>query len=151
MTRRRGLKGARRLSLKLKRLPEEAAFEIRSVIKESLEKVAQSMRSNIRSKTGNLVQSISVRISRNGLRGRAGFLTKTARQNAFYATFLEYGTPSTLYKRGARKGKPRKPVKAYPFVLPTKQSAPKEYRPSIKEAVSRAFRKVAGIGGGDAE
>ena len=41
----------------------------------------------------------------------------------FHVTFVELGTPGMVYRRGSRKGSPRTPVEANPFIRPAARAS----------------------------
>lgn len=132
---------ARKTARLLRQYPDAVRSEVLPVLTAILEEVRSRAVAAIRRRTGVLQGEIQSRIARSNLVGRVGIIGKAARRRAFYARFVELGTPSTTYKRGARKGRPRTPVRARPFLFPAWRGLRNRVTDRIRAAVASAFKK----------
>lgn len=128
------VKGAARLSRKLKRLPEAATEEVRQEIELAAAAVLQSARSRVRVSpwwrtrdAGHLRDALEVVLSRKGLRARVGVIRSKTRKLFFYARFLEFGT---------------KHAGKMPFLFPAYREHRERIRAGLHSAVQRAFDKT---------
>lgn len=131
----------RRTAKLLRQYPDAVAAEVAPVLRAIVEEVRSRAVAGINRVSGVLQAEVQSRFSRSNLIARVGIIGKASRNRAFYARFVELGTPSTVYKRGARKGSPRRPVRARPFLQPAWRGIRNRVTGLIRDAVARAFRR----------
>ena len=157
-TRKRGaLKGARRVSRMLKRLPDTVRGEIIEVYREHAPAITTYARTAAPSGTGRLARSIRSRIFEKTLKLRIGLFGAKLNADLFYARILERGrrAQTVVVKRrvkGGGKSAYRLRVKAigrgrYDFLAGRAMGfAIDTLRPSLKQVWERALKKAAGVG-----
>lgn len=83
------IKGDKKLRVLLRRAPDEFTKDIRKSFDQGSRILARQMRSNVRSRTGNLRSKITHKVSRDGLGAKVGLRGKRANKKAFYGKILE--------------------------------------------------------------
>jgi len=84
----------------------------------TMERAPKTMRKSWTGRSpGTLKNSIKIKKSKY-----SGYIISAGDYNAYYARFVELGTPGKTYQFGARKGEARIPVKAKPFIRQAKEA-----------------------------
>lgn len=133
---------ARKITRLLRTMPDAVREEIAPVLQDIAQTVYSRAVAAIRQRSGMLASALSQRVARNTLSARVGVIGKVARRRAFYARFVELGTPSRQFQRGARKGSPRTPVRARPFLGPAWYGIRNLVTPRIAAAIGRALSRT---------
>jgi hypothetical protein len=158
MARKRGaLKGARKVSRLLKRLPETVRGEVVAVLKEKAPVITSYSQSAAPSKTGELRRAIKWKVSEKTLRLRIGLFGTKLNADLFRARILERGrrAQTVVVKRRVKGGGKSayrlrvSPIgrgrydflagRAMRFAIATLQ-------PDLRKVWDRALRKAAGVG-----
>lgn len=133
--------GASRLRRKLKRMPDEVQFELRSVIREQGESIRQEIAQRAPVSTDleaprdfegkireHLRDAIEAVYQKDGLGVRVGIVTRRRRKIFFFARFLEFGT-RFMEKR--------------PFLFPAWRAKREGARAAVKAATVKALQTVS--------
>ena len=105
------------------------------VMKRGAQRIRNQARRNISSKDGLLRSSVNVLKSKfnDGYLVAAGAYSK---KDAYYAPFVELGTPGEIYRKGSRSG-PRKKIKKHPYLRPAMKSQRRKIIRDFKGALDR--------------
>ncbi len=152
------LKGARRVSKLLKRLPDDVAAEMRAAMTEAGPVIAAYARAAAPQRSGALQRGIQWRLAPKTLRLRIGLLGKAANARLFYARILEFGRKAKTVTVRRSIG----PGKRAVYQLRVKAIAPGQYdflagrayrfaaeqlRPKLSTIWQKALQRASG--GGD--
>lgn len=89
-------KGAREWQRAMRQLPDDLRDKVADALRQTVDAVHSRGRANIRSmverRSGVLEKNYRKSVSRKSLKGRVGYLSKRAAQQAFYAPFIHDGT-----------------------------------------------------------
>lgn len=152
----RGYVKVNRVRRFMRRFPEEVRAPIRRVVANTTERILEDAWANVPKQTGDLAQSLSMRVSRDGLTAEVGQIKKRAQRKAFYGSFVEFGTKG--YSKGAtRRGRSskttkiiRKTVKAQrarPFLYPAAEKAVGLYKRDMRDAIKQTMEMITRSGG----
>ena len=134
MARRSGLAGVSRLRRTLKRMPPEFTDAARKSVSEAAELIKFQQLRDVPVETGDLAQSIEIRLGSDKLSAEIGpgARTKKAQRLAGWrAKFTEFGTEPSRKRKG---GTPAKP-----FVVPSLEKHRGEVIQMIDDGVDRAL------------
>lgn len=117
---------------------------LKDMILREVEKQAGALAAQMkaRSISSRIRAGIRVKVRKSDFAARVGIIGKRDMKRLFFARFVEFGTPSPIFKRGKMKGKPRKPVAARPFMKPAFAAMAPRMSKAIGDAVKRALRRT---------
>jgi HK97 gp10 family phage protein len=81
-----------RARIKLRRVLQSTDNNVKPAMRDAVNLIEKEMRQRAPRDTGNLLDTLSSFVAKNGLRGEVGFRGKKGRRKAFYARFIEFGT-----------------------------------------------------------
>lgn len=81
-----------RARIKLRRILTETNNNVKPAMRDSANLLHKEMVRRVPKDTGNLAQTITAYVAKNGLRAEVGFRGKKGRRAGFYARFVEFGT-----------------------------------------------------------
>lgn len=142
---------SRRAKIKLRRLLKETESGLRPAMQDSMNKLQKEMQRRAPNDTGNLKETITAYVSKDGTKGEVGFRGKKGKRQAFYARFIEFGTKghqvSTYKKQVLSDGSNTFGTKAYipplparPFIDPSWQAMKPEIVNRITKAINEAIK-----------
>lgn len=115
----------------LRRLPDEATEGVKRQLASAANDVFETARFNILAnrsvRTRNLLESLRVRISPDGLSARVGLIGKKANRKAFYGRFVEFGT---------------KKMPAKPFLTPAWEENRNEVRDRVQAEIQKVLKSI---------
>ena len=118
-----------RARIKLRRILTETDARIKPVIQDAANSLLKEIMGRVPTDTGNLKNSITAKVAKNGLSAEVGIRGKKAKRAAYYGRFVEFGTKG---KDGANR------TAAQPFMEPAWDSE----KPKIINDVERVIRKA---------
>jgi len=149
---RSGVRGAAKLNRLLRRIPDEAANEVRQAIEAAAARVYDAALQDMPKPgthpyaTGNLRRKFRIAYSRDGLAARIGSFGRR-RQRAAHIHLVEFGASAHQIRmpNGGVINHPGAP--AQPFLFPAYKRFRAENIRDIRAAVSEALRRVAAQSG----
>lgn len=151
----RGYVKVNRVRRFMRRFPDEVRAPIRRVITNTTERILEDAWANVPKQSGNLAQSLSMKVSRDGLTAEVGQIKKRAQRKAFYGSFVEFGTNgytkgTTRKVRSSKTTKViRKTVKAQrarPFLYPAAEKAVGLYQRDMRDAIKQTMELITRSG-----
>ena len=127
---------ARRSKVKI----ESWTYDIKKELREESAKLADEAAKETLSDAKMRIHNISGELAASGRtstfenRRGVGAAVTFGDDKAYYAVWVEVGTPGAAYKSGKRKG-PRTPVVAHPYLRPAAKKASRKFIKEIKELV----------------
>lgn len=144
-----------RARIKLRRILTETDSNIRGAMQDSANLLQKEIVRNAPVDSGNLRDSITAFVAKNGLRAEVGLRGKKAKRDAFYARFIEFGSKG--HKVSTRKGVlsdgnntfgksadiPAMPAR--PFIQPAWDAKKPDIMNRINKVITDAVRKAQGL------
>lgn len=121
-----------RARIKMRRLLKETNSGIKPAMQDSVNGLHKEVIMRVPRDTGNLEDSITSHVAKNGMSGQVGLRGKKARSRAFYARFLEFGT----------KGQGGSTRPAQPFLEPAWDYEKPKIINRIEKVISNAIKKA---------
>lgn len=121
-----------RARIKMRRLLQETEAGIKPAMQDSVNSLLKEVISRVPRDSGNLEDSITGHVAKNGMRGEVGLRGKKARSRAFYARFLEFGT----------KGQGGNARPAQPFLEPAWDYEKPRVVGRIEKVIKQAIKKA---------
>jgi HK97 gp10 family phage protein len=142
-----------RARIKLRRILTATDNNVKAAMQDSANILEREMRQRVPKNTRNLAETISSKVSKNGLRAEVGFRGKKGRAKGFYARFIEFGTKghevSVDRKKvlsgagetfGTEADIPAMPAR--PFIGPTWEARKPEVQSRVAKAIQDAVDKA---------
>lgn len=166
------IKGARRVSRLMRKLPDALKANVATEIKLAGEQYLAAAKIDARHKTGALRRGLGMKITAKGLKVRIGIIGKALANRLFYGRILEFGRKArtvTVHRRvGAGAGgrgffKRRSGVNrisstytmhvraraAEPFVTKRRPALREAFRERLSDVWAKSLATVAGVGNDD--
>ena len=124
-----------RARIKMRRLLQETDAGIKPAMQDSVNGLLKEVIMRVPRDTGNLEDNITGYVAKNGMRGEVGLRGKKARNRAFYARFLEFGT----------KGQGGNPRPAQPFLEPAWDFEKPKIVNRIEKVINNAIKKAQSL------
>lgn len=141
------VKGAKRLTRKLRRFDPEITEALRDELEWAIRQVQKTAVRNAPVRSGKakrlLASPSAVGKKQKGLSWEFGLRTKRLARELFYIRFYEYGTKGGVIKSGPFAGRVIPPQPARPFLFEALQRNRTQIRERRKRAVDRVLKRIA--------